>query len=415
MQRTFVFALPPYDPTSNGVHILYKLARMFAEAGHTVLATSHNNAQSHKGVLLASNDSKEIPFINISKIQFDWIPVFSDSSLPSFTEQINTRFRIWYLLNNPYAMTGDGCLYRPEDLVVSYSKGFSNLYPSFFFNREQPELLAHWEKAIPQSNKKHRIGFYIGKCISNEVPDCVKTLAAKYNASIVTLNRVLPEKKEQLWRLISSFRLLVSTDPVTNLNYESTLLGTPCYVADNYTNTDYSSYELAYPGVFTDANLLEDFYLNGITVSDQKLIRETFLTTTSNHTTVANDFLLHVEKHIGDLEAMKTDPPAASYLDEINRLRMENDRLRHENLQAASPLEPDLKAGFSLRLFLSLGARLRYLALRLEALIILVALRLTTNAQVASECFHKIESYRTRSERREARLTQINQMRTKKP
>lgn len=415
MQRTFVFALPPYDPTSNGVHILYKLARMFAEAGHTVLAISHNNAQSHKGVLLSNNDSRAIPFIDVSQIQFDWIPVFSDSSLPSFTEQINTRFRIWYLLNNPYAMTGDGCLYRPEDLVVSYSKGFSNLYPSFFFNREQPELLAHWQKTVPQSIKKHRIGFYIGKCISSEVPDCVKTLAAKFNASTVTLNRVLPEKKEQLWQLVSSCRLLVSTDPVTNLNYESTLLGTPCYIADNYTNTDYLSYELAYPGIFTDANLLEDFYLNGIKVSDQKLIRETFLETTSNHTSVANDLLSHVEKHSAHLEAMKTDPPAASYLDELNRLRMENDRLRHENLQATSPLEPDLKAGFSLRPFLSFGARLRYFALRLEALIILVALRLTTNAQVASECFHKIESYRTRSERREARLTQINQMRSKKP
>ncbi len=411
-KHTFVFALPPYDPKSNGVHILYDLARMFAEAGHNVLATPHNGMRALKGVF-GGNKQKDLVFESVqpSEVQPDWIPVFSDSSYPAFTEQFNTRFRVWYLLNKPYAMTGEGSRYRPEDLVVSYSKGLNSNYPSFFFNRVHPDLCNHLARRVPQSQKRHRISFYIGKSISAEIPMAVRQLAGKYNAKIVILNRVLPEEKAQLWHLLASSRLLVSTDPVTNLNYEATLLGTPCFVTDNYTHTDYNAYEIHYLGIHTDPRVLDAAYNHGTSVEEQQRIDSTFEVSTSNHTETANEFLLCIDRHFDELQIADEDIEMKTQLQTINELRLENDKLRHEVLKLSSPLEPDLKAGFTLKPFLSVAARFKYLALRLQNLAMFAWLRLTTNAQVASECFHKLESFRERSEKREARFRQIGQIR----
>jgi len=410
-QHTFVFALPPYDPKSNGVHILYDLARMFAEAGHSVLATPHNGMRALKGAFGGNNQDLAFESVTPSEVQPDWIPVFSDSSYPDFTEQFNTRFRVWYLLNKPYAMTGEGSRYWPEDLVATYSKGLNSNYPSFFFNRVHPDLGNHLVRRVPQSQKKHRICFYIGKSISTEIPMCVRNLAAKYNANIILLNRLLPSRKDQLWRLLASSRLLVSTDPVTNLNYEGTLLGTPSFITDNYTHTDYSAYEIPYLGVFTNSHNLDAAYNNGIVGDQQQLIDPTFEVSTSNHVETANNFLACIDRRLKYLKTTDDDNKMKVQLQTINELRLENDRLRHELLKISSPLEPDLKAGFSLKPFLNVTARLKYTALRLQNLAMFAWLRLTTNAQLAAECFHKLESFRERSEKREARLRQIRQIR----
>jgi hypothetical protein len=410
-KHTFVFALPHYNPKSNGVHILYDLARMFAEAGHRVLATPHNGMNALKGAFGGSHHDFGFQSVTPSEVQPDWIPVFSDSSYPAFTEQFNTRFRVWYLLNKPYAMTGEGSRYRPEDLVVSYSKGLNGIYPSFFFNRVHPDLCNYFARRVPQSQKRHRISFYIGKSISTEIPIPVRRLVGKYNATIVILNRALPEEKAQLWRLLASSRLLVSTDPVTNLNYEATLLGTPCFITDNYTLTDYGAYEIPYLGVYTDSRFLDSTYNKGIIAEEQACIDKTLAVSISNHTETANEFLLRIDRHLDALQIADEDIEMKTQLQTINELRLENDKLRHEVLKLSSPLEPDLKAGFSLKPFLNVAARLKYLALRLQNLAMFAWLRLTTNAQVAAECFHKLESFRERSEKREARFRQVGQIR----
>ncbi len=408
-RRTFVFALPPYDPKSNGVAIYYDLARMFAENGHMVLATPHNNASSRKGAFFAGTQEEEFKTVTPLEVLPEWIPVFSDSSLPEFTDQFKCNVRVWYLMNKPYALTGEGCKYWANDLVLCFSKYISAHYPVYFFNRRSADLRSATQRVKPHSQRANRICFYIGKSISMEIPAEVKALALKHRSSIATINRTLPERKDQLWSLLASSRLLVSSDPVTNLNYESTLLGTPCFISSNYTHTDYKNFELPLHGISDQAEDLEPMFLKGMSADQHKGVLNVYDETTTNHEDTAKAMLHRIDRHVEDCS--NYDSRMKEELELVNQLRTENDLLRHECAQLKAFQEPNLAAGYSLKPFLSLPKRLLYLALRLEALAILAILRVTTNAQIASECFHKIDSYRQRREHREARAKQIQQMR----
>ena len=408
--RTFVFALPPYDAKSNGVHLYYMVAEMFSALGHRVLAASLNNLKAHKGLFAADVLSSPFQFVESVEVEPDWIPVFPDTSLPHFTEQFETKCRVWYLLNKPYALTGEGCKYRPSDLVLCYSKFISNRYPSFFFNRNNAKLRQFISSNVKERPKKNQIIFYIGKCVSTNIPESVKKLSTKLKANIVVVNRAVPANQRLLWNLIASSRLLVSTDPVTNLNYESTLLGTPCFVSNNYTRTDYSNYEIPLTGIFDDETLLEHAYVNGIESQVHDHILRTYGESISNYSETCECMLARIDSHITWLER-EAQNSMATQLDELNQLRIENDRLRHDLNRQKSPLEPDLAVGFSLKPFLSRFSRLKFAALRAQAFLILIMLRMTTNAQTASECFHKIESFRRRAQDNAATLEVLKRSR----
>ena len=396
--RTFVFALPPYDPKSNGVHLYYEIAEMFRCAGHRVMATPLNNSKLPEELFTADFLSSPFELIHPAQGGADCVPVFPDTSLHFFTEQFETKCRIWYLLNKPYALTGEACKYRPNDLVLCYSKFISNIYPVFFFNRYNPRLRSFITPELRERPKKNRILFYIGKCVNKVIPDSVYRISEKFRSPIVTINRAFPEKQEHLWQLIRSSRLVVSTDPVTNLNYESTLLGTPCYIADNYTRTDYSNYEIPLLGIFDNEELLERMYLDGIPDEVHHQILATYDATTSNHSVTVERMLACIDTHL-ERSANKDESSMHQHNDEINRLRLENDRLQQEVGFLKNPAEPDLTVGFSLKPYLTPFLRLKFAALKVQSFLLLVLLRVTTNTAVAYECYHKMESFRTKARR----------------
>ena len=396
--RTFVFALPPYDPKSNGVHLYYEIAEMFRRAGHRVLATPLNNSKIHQDLLSANFLTSPFELIEPTEVRPDWVPVFPDTSLHHFSEQFETKCRIWYLLNKPYALTGEACNYRPNDMVLCYSKFISNIYPVFFFNRYNPRLRSFITPELRDRPKKNRILFYIGKCVNETIPDSVHRISEKFRSPIVTINRAVPEKQEHLWQLIRSSRLVVSTDPVTNLNYESTLLGTPCYIADNYTRTDYSNYEIPLPGIFDNEELLERMYLDGIPDEVHHQILATYDATTSNHSVTLERMLACIDTHL-ERSTKKDESCMHQHNDEINRLRLENDRLQQQVGLLKNPAEPNLAVGFSLKPYLTPFSRLKFAALKVQSFLLLVLLRVTTNTAVAYECFHKMESFRTKARR----------------
>jgi hypothetical protein len=411
-RRTFVFALPPYDPKSNGVHILYDLARYFTAFGQEVLVTPHNEVSVGKSTLLRGHQDQPWRVVHPKEVEADWIPVFTDTSLPFFTDKFNCSCRVWYLLNKPYALTSEGCKYRPRDLVFSYSRFVSDRCEAFFFNREIPGLDESLRLVKPHGDRKNQILFYIGKSRTDQLPEPVKELASKHNANIVTVNRAIPARKHHLWRLIRSSKLLVTTDPVTNLNYEATLLATPCFVADNYTGTDYKNYEIPLSGISDDPSTLESMYVNGIGPAEHQRIIESYNATTRNHEKTAFSMLEAIERHLERLE-MTTTTEERQSLEAMNELRLENDRLKYQLAEVNKTVDPDLAIGFSLNPFIGVGARIKHSLLLCQSVALLLLLRITTNAQIASECFHKLESFRRRGLERQARAAQLKQSKRK--
>jgi hypothetical protein len=360
------------------------------------MATPLNDSKLPEELFTADFLSSPFELIHPAQGGADCVPVFPDTSLHFFTEQFETKCRIWYLLNKPYALTGEACKYRPNDLVLCYSKFISNIYPVFFFNRYNPRLRSFITPELRERPKKNRILFYIGKCVNEAIPDSVHHISEKFRSPIVTINRAFPEKQEYLWQLIRSSRLVVSTDPVTNLNYESTLLGTPCYIANNYTCTDYSNYEIPLPGIFDNEELLERMYSDGIPDKVHHQILETYDATTSNHSVTVERMLARIDAHLEHI-AKKEKSCMHQHNDEINRLRLENDRLQQQVGLLKNPLEPDLAVGFSFKPYLKPLSRRKFAMLKVQSFLLLVLLRVTTNTAVASECFHKMESFRIKA------------------
>jgi hypothetical protein len=411
-RRTFVFALPPYEPKSNGVHIYYELAQYFTAFGQDVRITPHNEISFGRSKLLRGHEDRPWDLVNPSEVESDWIPIFTDTSLPFFTEKFNTACRVWYLLNKPYALTSEGCKYRPKDFIACYSRFVSSRFPIFFFNRDIPGLDEGIRSILPQEKRRPQILFYIGKSRTDQIPQQIKELAAKHGASVVTVNRAVPAQKHHLWRLLRSSRLLVTTDPVTNLNYEATLFGTPCFVCDNYTKTDYRHYEIPLEGITDDLSSVESMYVEGISPTTHSSIVDSYISSTRDHEKTAFAMLEAINDHLNQI-TMSTTPNDAEQLATINELRLENDKLKHQLTEVGKTSEPDLGMGFSLNPFVGAGARLKHFLLFCQSVFILLLLRVTTNAQMASECFHKLESHRRRTLERKARAAQLKQARNK--
>ena len=151
-------------------------------------------------------------------------------------------------------------------------------------------------------------------------------------------------------------------------------------------------------------------YTNGIPDELYHQILMAYDETTSNHNVTVNSMLAHIDNHLEQISATNKSP-MSHYNEEINNLRLENDRLQREISFWKNPLEPNLTIGFSFKPYLGPLARLKFAVLKAQNLLMFVILRLTTNTAVASNCFHKMEDFRTKARHRAATKSFYKQMR----
>jgi hypothetical protein len=340
---TFVLLAPHYNPASNGIMLIYNLGFLLRELGYNVFLypLSMRDFLLHQQLYPA--DILETFIRTAEELPVDAAVIMPDTTPPDILAEIRCKHRIWYLMNKPWLLTGLPTSYRPIDAVIAYSGLVSKSHFNVFFNRKftdfDPDSQEHQVSIL---KKQDLILIYTGKSRAMRLDKKISVLIRNTRAKVICIHRHFPSDRHQLYRLLRSAKLLISFDPLTNLNYEATLCGTPCYIADNYMGIDYADYNIALTGIFEDPNLLLHYYQTGIPAAKQKEIFATYRASTSNHINTARSLVDHCQQWFSLVHRGGTDPEIKALLESHNQLRLENDLLYFKTCKSTA-IDPKLQ------------------------------------------------------------------------
>lgn len=219
---------------SNGIKITYELIRILNELGYSAknlcfdpyIEGSNFPEEYLKNTIFCTNDS-------FPKINDDDIMIYPEHVQGN---PLSAKRIVRYLLNKPYYLFGYGIDYLDSDYVMAFSQLVNKDLPILYMLLDERELFSSIKS---NSNKKaDTISIYFGKCdlkLLATKKALLKELRKTYK-SIHVITRQYPERIEALNKIAES-KMLVSFDPLSNLNYESTLLGTPVFLVDDFYET----------------------------------------------------------------------------------------------------------------------------------------------------------------------------------
>lgn len=344
----YIIAAPHYTISSNGVMAVYQLGDILEALGHKVTFVAHvpkdfKEYRSHYPKKHLDRFEE-----NPSLLPCDSIAILPETTPADIIQKIPSTRRVWYLLNKPYVLTGLPLHYRPEDLVVAFSGLISKAHYNLFLTREIEELSSGPNCLDIPPKKKALILLYFGKSRLTQPPAKLEKLIAKHNAKVIVINRESPKSRDTLFHLLRSARLLISFDPLTNLNYEATLCGTPCYITDNYMHLQYEDYNIPLHGIFEDAQLLEKYYLEGIVPKFQADILAQYHAAQVKSIKSTEGFIQLCRDWFAFTSDASADPLKSQFLAIHNKLRFELDyvtfhlsgRLQITNKHSTHSLNP---------------------------------------------------------------------------
>jgi len=228
----YVFHLPLCNSYSNGIQILWQFAEYVSEFRDvTIIPFDYND---------------DLAFVpqNMSRfVQMQYVP--RDEDVVVYPESIqgnplNGKQVCRYILARPYTLNGQWIDYSKGDYLLYYSNVVSESGPYLNIQNKDTinQIKGYAESAV---QRKDQVVIYYGKLRSKiRIETAFKLVRNFKNILIVT--RKYPNNKTDLYRSISESKLLISLDPLTNLCYEATLLGTPVYCADTIFESEYQNY-----------------------------------------------------------------------------------------------------------------------------------------------------------------------------
>jgi len=156
---------------------------------------------------------------------------------------------IRYLLNKPYYLTGSGIVYGYSDYVLAYSKVISNSLPQLFLLKD--------EQVVCRQADRDLYGLalvYFGKTHISQVYDAfskVEKFLHRFKKIIIVTRRD-PAERSLLNGWLAQASVVVSFDPLTNLNFEATLSGSTVLLCDDYYKMQENGFNLELSGYFFD-------------------------------------------------------------------------------------------------------------------------------------------------------------------
>lgn len=271
-----------YSSASNGIKITYELISRLNNMG--ICAKSLCFDPYYFGANIPLKYLKNTIFCTekeFPEIEPDDIVIYPEHVKGN---PLNANRVVRYLLNKPYYIFGYGIDYRPTDYILSFSQLVSETLPYLYIMIDERKIY----KEIREKNPKRKgiYSVYFGKCnldIIRHSNGILAELQKKYGC-VNVITRQFPERNIALG-MIAESDLLVSFDPLSNLNYEATLLGTPVLLLDDSFNTSSTHLPAEQCGYFYN---IKDFekgkkavgesytnYFNYIAKQDE-LIKETY-------------------------------------------------------------------------------------------------------------------------------------------
>jgi hypothetical protein len=321
----FTLVMPNYTLSSNGVMVLYLLADLLEQSGHRVTFVPLDME-----VFIKCRHDYPAKYLDKFETTYglvdpDSIAIIPETAPAETVSTLASQRRVWYLLNKPIVLTHEPILYRPDDLTVAYSGLISKIYFNLFILREISELNLE-SLSGPATPKEDLLLFYYGKSISSKIPGSIRRLIKSQGAKVVVINRTFPKSRDLLFNLLKRARLLVSYDPFTNLNYEATLCGTPCYIFDNYMHLNFSDFNIPLHGIFENKQEIEHYYNHGL---NHDLVVQNYQAAITNNKSVVAEFVQLCEDWFNLTSQLNQTKVGHSLLFQQNELRILNDRLAH--------------------------------------------------------------------------------------
>jgi hypothetical protein len=207
------------------------------------------------------NDAVQVPEAYLPFIRYldETPPELSPDDIVVYPEIVSgnplrARRVARFLMNRPWFLSGKGIDYGDSDYIVAYSGLIDTGLPHLFL------LVDDREKYRPFRGvaRKRGVSVYFGKVnpeiLKRGIP-LLKELSRHHR--LVPITRQVPDRKELLFRTIAESRLLVSFDPLSNLNHEATLLDTPVLLMDDSYGVMKGRFNLPLHGFFSDIRDLD--------------------------------------------------------------------------------------------------------------------------------------------------------------
>jgi len=255
VKNRFLVYSPRYVNNSNGIALLYKLATTLVELKYDCAIVCYDTlALKYLLEFASSMNFENLPIYYLNKSFF--ISDVRDSDIVIYSETITgnplrAKNVVRYLMNRPYFLTGEGIFYGYRDLLVSYSKHVdASLFQLFLL---KDELAAQKE-----SENKSGIAIYFGKINVNNLCENYNKIKEllNNNEKITIITRQYPKLKSDLTRIVLSSKYMFSFDPLTNLNYEAALMGTPVLLVDDSYKIGKKDFNISLEGIFNDFETL---------------------------------------------------------------------------------------------------------------------------------------------------------------
>lgn len=215
-----------YVSYSYGIQIEYEFIAILRKLGYEAYNLVFDQVLLDMEVPDKYKDQLVINLDQSFKIRDDDICIYTDviSDNP-----LNAKQVVRYLLNRPYTLTGDGVKYGSTDFIIAYSGLVSDTLQKCFILRDEIDL---FNQIRVSSHDKSKLVLYFGKVELDRIVEnyhCVKEIVKGFH-TVEVITREVPSSRTETLKLISDASLLISFDPLTNLNYEATLLGVPVYI-----------------------------------------------------------------------------------------------------------------------------------------------------------------------------------------
>jgi len=322
----FTIVAPHYTPSSNGVVLVYKLGEILESFGHQVTFVPKEREIFLLHPEAYSERLRAKFIVDPAATSADAIAIIPETIPEDVIGAIPAKRRVFYLLNRPYVLTGKPLHYRPDDLVVAYSGLINRAYFNLFITTPIADFERIEKQCIQTPKKENLVLVYFGKSRRAEIPPEAIQVIRERRARVIVINRSFPKSRDILFDLLRRARLLISFDPLTNLNYEATLCGTPCFIADNYMKLKYGDFNHPLWGIFEDPAEIATYYIRGIPPSIHSDILRTYHATLAQADSRVLMFVKVCRDWFSFTEKAVEDPTLSEFLRLHNRLRMELDR-----------------------------------------------------------------------------------------
>lgn len=221
--------------------------------------------------------------LNISeKIPEDCIAIIADTANPIDVIKVRNKAKriVWYSLAIPGMFHQCNIPFiprHPGEEEIVYSPQISQIFPQLYIQpkfklieeivKNDPNLLERnflkyaKKDSLFRSNKRHKIAFYQGKgSLTRSYSKNLKLIIKEADITLIT--RDYPSSKSALYSLIGTLDGLISLDPLSSLNYESTLLGTPVYVHSSWDESFVDRFPVSLAGIAFDDPEMFIYMLN---------------------------------------------------------------------------------------------------------------------------------------------------------